>query len=73
MDERMNGRNGRQPKSYIAPAIFQSGAINIWKMMCNNPKLNLVNINAYIKFGEILPIDSQYIERKRNFGLNQGL
>ena len=23
-------------------------------MMCNNPKLDLVNVNAYIKFGEIL-------------------
>ena len=23
-------------------------------MMCNNPKLYLVNMNAYIKFGEIL-------------------
>ena len=31
-------------------------------MTCNNPKLDLVNINAYIKFGEILSICS-----KRNF------
>ena len=29
-------------------------------------------MNAYIKFGEILPICSQEIERKRNFGVNQG-
>ena len=40
--------------------------------MCNNPKLNLVNINAYIKFGENLSICSQDIERKQNFGINQG-
>ena len=31
-------------------------------MLCNNPKLDLVNINAYIKFGEILPIGSLDIE-----------
>ena len=36
------------------------------KMMCNNPKLDLVNINAYIKFDEILSICFQDIERKRN-------
>ena len=40
--------------------------------MCNNPKLELVNMNAYIKSGENLSICSQYIERKRNFGVNQG-
>ena len=26
---------------------------NVRKMTCNNPKLDLVNINAYIKFSEI--------------------
>ena len=41
-------------------------------MMCNNPNVDLVNMNAYIKFGEILSICSQYIEEKRNFGVNQG-
>ena len=48
-----------------------SGA-NTRKMMCNNPKLDLVNINAYIKFGGILSIYSQDIERERNSGVNQG-
>ena len=28
-------------------------------MTCNNPRLDLVNMNAYIKFGEILSICSQ--------------
>ena len=37
--------------------------------MCNNPMLNLVNINAYIKFGENMSSVSQDIERKRNFGV----
>ena len=32
--------------------------------MCNNPKLDHVNMNAYIKFGEILSIRPQDIERK---------
>ena len=35
-------------------------------------QLDLVNKNAYIKFGEIMSICSQDIERKRNFGVNQG-
>ena len=39
--------------------------------MPNNPKLDPVNINAYIKFGEILSICSQDIERKRNSNANQ--
>ena len=41
-------------------------------MKCNTPKLDLVNMNAYIKFGEILSICSQDIEPKQNFGINQG-
>ena len=41
-------------------------------MTCNIPKLDLVNMKAYIKFGEILSICSQDIERKQHSGLNQG-
>ena len=41
-------------------------------MMCNNLNLDLVHMNAYIKFGEILPIGSQDIELKQNFNINQG-
>ena len=41
-------------------------------MMCNNPNVDIFNMNAHIKFGEILSICSQDIERKRNFGVNQG-
>ena len=41
-------------------------------MMYSNPGLDLVSIIAYIKFGETLSICSQDIERKRNFGVNQG-
>ena len=41
-------------------------------MKCNNPKLDLVNINAYIKFGEKKSNSSQDIEQKRDFGINKG-
>ena len=34
--------------------------------MCNNPNVDLVNLNAYIKFGETLFICSQDIEQKQN-------
>ena len=46
--------------------------INVWKMLRNNPKLEIVNINAYIKVGGILSICHQDIERKWNSGVNQG-
>ena len=39
-------------------------------MMCNNPNVDVVNMDTYIKFGEILSICSQDIEWKRNFGVN---
>ena len=41
-------------------------------MSCDNPNVDLVNMNAYIKFGEILIICSQDIERKQKFGVKQG-
>ena len=41
-------------------------------MTCNNPRLDLVNMNAYIKFGENMSSISEDIEGKRNFGINQG-
>ena len=42
------------------------------KIMCDNSNIDLVNMNAYIKFGEILSINSQDIEWKRILGINQG-
>ena len=41
-------------------------------MMCDKPKLDLVNMNAYIKFGENMSSSSQDIEQKQNFSVNQG-
>ena len=42
------------------------------KMTGNNPKLDLVNVDVHTKFGQILSIRSQDIERKQNFGNNEG-
>ena len=41
-------------------------------MMGNNPKLDHVNVDVHTKFGQILSICSQDIERKRNFGNKEG-
>ena len=43
------------------------------KMTGNNPKLDLVNVDVHTKFGRILLICSQDIERKQNSDVNQGL
>ena len=40
--------------------------------MRNNPNLNLVNINVYIKFGQNLSFYSKDIEQKRNSDINKG-
>ena len=45
---------------------------NLRKLTCNNPNLDLVNINAYAKFGQIPSICSQDIQLKRNSDRNQG-
>ena len=42
------------------------------KMTANNPKLDLVNVHVHTKFGQILSIRSQDIERKQNADVNQG-
>ena len=41
-------------------------------MTGNYHKLDLVNIDAHTKFGLIMSIRSQVIERKRNSDLNKG-
>ena len=42
------------------------------KMTGNNPKLDLVDVDVHTKFGQILSIRSQDIERKQNSDVNQG-
>ena len=45
---------------------------NLRKITLYNPNLDLINVNVYTKFGLILSIGSQDIERKRNSDINQG-
>ena len=40
-------------------------------MTRNNPNVDFVNINAYIKFGETLSICSKDIKRKDKSDINQ--
>ena len=42
------------------------------KMTGNNAKLDHVNVDVHIKFGQILSICSRDIERKQNSGIKQG-
>ena len=49
-----------------------NSSTNLGKMVSNNPKLDPVNMNAYIKFGVNLSICFKDNERKRNFGVKQG-
>ena len=41
-------------------------------MTCNNPNLDIINMDVKNQYGKILLICSQDIARKRNFGINQG-
>ena len=46
--------------------------INLCNLTTNNPNLDVVNINAHAKLGQMPSICSQDIERKRNSDINQG-
>ena len=57
----------------ILTSIKDRNSVKIMrKMTGNNPKLYLVNDDVHTKFGQILLIRSQDIERKRNSEGNQG-
>ena len=57
----------------ILMSIKGCNSIKILQQMTgNNPKLDLVNVDVQTKFGRILSIRSQDIERKRNSDVNQG-
>ena len=54
-------------------SIKGSNSVKILRKMTGyNPKLDVVNVDVYTKFGQILSIRSQDIERKRNYAVNQG-
>ena len=57
----------------ILTSIKGSNSVKILrKMTGNNPKLDVVNVDVNTKFGQILSIHSQDIERKQNSDVNQG-
>ena len=57
----------------IVMSIKGRNSVKIWqKMTGNNPKLGIVDVDVHTKFGQILSIHSQDIERKRNSDVNQG-
>ena len=50
----------------------QNSLTDMRKMTANNPNVDLVSVNSYIKFGQNLSICPQDIDRKPIFGVNQG-
>ena len=59
--------------NYILTSIKGRNSVKIMqKLTGNNPKLDLVKVDVHTKFGQILSIGSQDIERKRNSDVNQG-
>ena len=61
----------------ILPKIFESikgrnSVANLRKTSIYFTNVDLVNDDAYTKFGLILSIHSQDIEQKPNFDVNQG-
>ena len=60
-------------RNEIPPSIKGRNSVKILrKMMGNNPKLDLVNDDVHTKFGRVLSMRSQDIERKQNSDVNQG-
>ena len=53
-------------------SIKGRNSVKILRKMTGNPKLGLVDVDVHTKFGQILSIHSQDIERKRNSDVNQG-
>ena len=57
----------------ILMSIKGHNYVKIWqKMTGNNSKLDLVNVDMHTKFGQILSIRSQDIERIQNSDVIQG-
>ena len=50
----------------------RNSVANLRNLLIYNPNLDIINVNVFTKFGYILSIGSQDIERKRNFEIDQG-
>ena len=60
-------------RNEILTTIMGRNSVKILQKMTGyNPKLDLVNDDVHTKFGRILSIRSQDIERKRNSDVNIG-
>ena len=57
-------------KNFIRDVYAMNSVKILRKMTNNNPKLDLVNDDVHTKFGRILSIRSQDIERKLNSDVN---
>ena len=56
----------------ILTSIKGHNSVALQNLTLYNPNLDTIKVNVYTKFGKILSIGSQDIERKRNFEINQG-
>ena len=59
-------------KEILTSIKGRNSVANLQNLTLYNPNLDLINVNVYTKFGEILSIASQDIERKQNSDINQG-
>ena len=50
----------------------RNSVANLRNLTLYNPNLDIINVNVHTKFGYILSIGSQDIERKRSSDINQG-
>ena len=72
----LNSRMMLRYSEFVLRVARQSGlklGPEVIKKLCStHDLLDLVNMNAYIKFSDNVSVSSRNIERKRNFGVNQG-
>ena len=50
----------------------RNSVANLQNLKLYNPNLDIINVNVYTKFNEILSIGSKDIERKQKSEINQG-
>ena len=50
----------------------RNSVTNLRNLTLYNPNLDIISVNMYTKFGKIMSIGSQAIERKRNSDINRG-
>ena len=59
-------------KEILTSIKGHNSVVNLRNLTLNNPNLDIIYVNVYTKFGQILSIGSQDIEGKRNSNINQG-